>query len=63
MFQRIKSPKGETVTDESLGCGVEYMTEEALRFQYRIYIRKFLDVGLAPMSFANWLEAQGVRIV
>lgn len=63
MSKWCTSPIGKTVTDESMGCGVEYMTDEALQFQYRVYIRKFLDVGLAPMPFAKWLEAQGVRLV
>lgn len=61
MFKPIKSPVGETVSDDSYDKGVEYMTEKSAQngyFWYRMYYS-----GLIPATFADWLEAQGGRLV
>lgn len=59
----IKIPIGESVSWLSYWRHDHYITEESAQFQYRVYIRKFLDLGLEPYTFADWLEAQGVRLL
>jgi hypothetical protein len=77
MFNQIKSPVGETVSDEAYSKGVEYMSLEDATRWYRMIapygvIEGRTNVGnhiyriderLQRRSFADWLEAQGVRLL
>lgn len=64
LFKRIKSPVGETVSDESYDKGVEYMTDENTQYCYACYKEPFYNTdGLYPAPFADWLESQGARLV
>lgn len=63
MSKWCTSPIGETVSDDSLGCGVEYMTEEEAQHRYVMYNFLMVYYGEPEKAFAKWLEAQGVKLV
>lgn len=59
MFKPIKSPVGETVSDDSYRNGLTYMDEDVAQSLYCIW-----QMLLGPIPpFADWLEAQGVRLL
>jgi hypothetical protein len=71
MFKRIKS---QTVSDEAYDKGVVYTYGAMARHQYWMYLNAVYFYNsncynfeghdaVKPDSFADWLEAQGVRIV
>lgn len=62
MFKPIKSPVGEVVGDEACANGTRYMTESTAVSMYRWTGYIVDDPDITP-CFADWLEAQGVRLV
>lgn len=74
MFNQIKSPVGEVVSDADIVKGIVYMHDDVARLKYKQYFhtvcmyneqcRKFEGHdAVKPDSFADWLEAQGVRLL
>jgi hypothetical protein len=77
LFKPIKSPVGEVVGDEAFDKGVEYMSLESATRWYRmiapyeaIEVRTNvgdnvyrIDYRVQRRPFADWLEAQGVRLL
>lgn len=63
MFKPIKSPVGEVVSDEAYSKGVEYLDEYDAQYWFRRHLEYAKSALPRRPIFADWLEAQGVRLV